>query len=41
MVNWGFVVGVQGAKWEGLVGCKIFAKACVNVGGCFTSGESW
>ena len=21
MVNWGFVVGVQGARWEGLVGC--------------------
>ena len=24
-----FLVEVQGAKWEGLVGCKIFAKACV------------
>ena len=22
VVNWGFVVGVQGARWEGLVGCK-------------------
>ena len=28
MVNWGLVVGVEGARWEGLVGCKIFAKAC-------------
>ena len=24
----GLVVGVPGARWEGLVGCKIFAKAC-------------
>ena len=38
MVNWGLVVGVQGARWEGLVGCKIFAKACDL--GCFTLGES-
>ena len=28
MVNWGLVVGVAGARWEGLVGRKIFAKAC-------------
>ena len=28
LVNWGFVVRVQGARWEGLVGYKIFAKAC-------------
>ena len=28
VVNWGFVVGVQRARWEGLVWCKIFAKAC-------------
>ena len=28
VVNWGSVVRVQGARWEGLVGCKIFAKAC-------------
>ena len=28
MVNWGLVVAVQGARWEGLVGCQIFAKAC-------------
>ena len=28
MVNWSFVVRVQGARWEGFVGYKIFAKAC-------------
>ena len=28
VVNWGLVVGVQGTRWEPLVGCKIFAKAC-------------
>ena len=28
MVNWDLVVGVPGARWEGLVGCKIFVKAC-------------
>ena len=22
MINWGFVVRVQGARWQGLVGCK-------------------
>ena len=27
MVNWVLVVEVQGGRWEGLVGCKIFAKA--------------
>ena len=32
MVNWGLVVRLQGARWEGLVGCKIFAKAC-DLGG--------
>ena len=28
MVNWGLVVRVPGAQWEGLIGRKIFAKAC-------------
>ena len=28
MLNWGLVIGVHGARWEGLVGSKIFAKAC-------------
>ena len=28
VVNWSFVVGVQGTRWESLVGYKIFAKAC-------------
>ena len=28
VVNWGSVVRAQGARWEGLAGCKIFAKAC-------------
>ena len=28
VVNWGLVVRVPGARWEGLDGCKIFAKAC-------------
>ena len=28
MVNWGLVVGVPGGRWEGLVGYKIFTKAC-------------
>ena len=32
VVNWGLVVAVQGARWEGLVGCKSFAKAC-DLGG--------
>ena len=27
-VNWGLVIRVQGARCKGLVGCKIFAKAC-------------
>ena len=46
-VNWDLVVGVQGARWEGLIGCKIFAEVCDlgslgmnSVGGCFTLGES-
>ena len=28
VVNWGLVVGMQGARCESLVGCKTFAKAC-------------
>ena len=34
VVNWNLVVGVQEARWEGLVGFKIFTKAfdLVNLG---------
>ena len=28
VVNWGLVVWVPGGRWEGLVGYKIFTKAC-------------
>ena len=28
MVNGGLIVWAQGARWEGLGGCKILAKVC-------------
>ena len=41
MVNWGFIVGVQGTRWEDLVGYKACEQYMDdNVGGCFTLGES-